>query len=175
MGDPPAWHPSLAQQTWKSVSEGPTGAAEAQALSGLHWTRLSYRLASLRITIGGVPRKARPLFSWGGSQIEPRRQLLAAGRPVALGRKALDLLSVLAEADGDLVTKEELMAAWPGVVVEENAIQVHISAVRRALGEEATRLVTVRAEAIAWKARSRPNPRRSPGTKPRSQCSPSRT
>ena len=64
--------------------------------------------------------------------------------PVALGRKALDLLSVLAEADGDLVTKEELMAAWPGVVVEENAIQVHISAVRRALGEEATRLVTVR-------------------------------
>lgn len=81
----------------------------------------------------------------GALTLEPRRQLLAGGRPLPIGRKALDILSVLAEADGALVTKEELMAAvWPGLIVEENAIQVHVAALRKLLGEEATRLTTVR-------------------------------
>lgn len=84
-------------------------------------------------------------YRLGRFTLEPRRQLLDSGRAVALGGKALDLLSVLAEAQGDLVTKDELMAAvWPGIVVEENAIQVHISAARKALAEEAERLATVR-------------------------------
>jgi TolB-like protein len=84
-------------------------------------------------------------YRLGRFTLEPRRQLLDSGRPVALGGKALDLLSVLAEAKGDLVTKDELMAAvWPGIVVEENAIQVHMSAARKALADEADRLATVR-------------------------------
>jgi TolB-like protein len=84
-------------------------------------------------------------YRLGRFTLEPRRQLLDSGRAVALGGKALDLLSTLAEAAGDLVTKDQLMAAvWPGIVVEENAIQVHISAARKALAEEAGRLATVR-------------------------------
>ena len=52
--------------------------------------------------------------------MQPRRQLLAGGERVALGRRALDIISVLAEARGGIVTKDELLeAVWPGVIVEE--------------------------------------------------------
>ena len=54
-----------------------------------------------------------------------RRQLLADGVPVELGTRAFDLLLVLLEADGSLVTKEELMSrVWPGIVVSEDNLKV---------------------------------------------------
>ena len=72
------------------------------------------------------------------------RQLLDGGVPVAIGRKPLELLSVLAKAEGALVTKDELMSAvWPNAIVEDNAIQVHIAALRKALGPDAELLSTV--------------------------------
>ena len=81
----------------------------------------------------------------GTLTLQPRRQLLADGRRLPLGRRALDILSVLAEAKGEIVTKDEILeAVWPGVIVEENAIQVHVAALRKALGDEAHRLTTVR-------------------------------
>ena len=81
----------------------------------------------------------------GHLTLQPHRQLLADETPVPLGRKALELLSVLAEAEGDLVTKDELMAAvWPNVTIEENAVQVHIAALRKALGHDSDQLITVR-------------------------------
>ena len=53
-----------------------------------------------------------------------------------LGSRALDVLSVLAAARGDVVTKDELLArVWPGLVVEENNLQVQVSALRKALDE----------------------------------------
>jgi len=66
-----------------------------------------------------------------------RRQLLAAGVPIALGTRAFDLLLVLLEADGSLVTKNELMSrVWPGFVVAEENLKVQISALRKVLGED---------------------------------------
>jgi DNA-binding winged helix-turn-helix (wHTH) protein len=66
-----------------------------------------------------------------------RRQLLADGVPVELGTRAFDLLLVLLEADGALVTKEELIRrAWLGIVVSEENLKVQISALRKALGAE---------------------------------------
>lgn len=66
-----------------------------------------------------------------------RRQLLADGVPVELGMRALDLLMVLIEADGALVTKKELVAlVWPGIFVEETNLKVQILALRKALGED---------------------------------------
>jgi len=54
--------------------------------------------------------------------------------PVAIGSRALDLLRVLVAAGGDLVAKDEIMAAvWPGTVVEDNNLTVQISALRRIL------------------------------------------
>jgi len=54
--------------------------------------------------------------------------------PVAIGSRALDVLGVLVTADGDLVSKDEIMAAvWPGTVVEDNNLTVQISTLRRVL------------------------------------------
>jgi DNA-binding winged helix-turn-helix (wHTH) protein len=54
--------------------------------------------------------------------------LLVNGRREPIGKRALDILSVLGEAHGGIVTKDELLeAVWPGIVVEENALQVHVS------------------------------------------------
>ncbi len=83
----------------------------------------------------------------GALVLQSNRQMLHQGQRVPLGSKALALISVLAEARGAMVTKDELMeAVWPGVIVEENAIQVHIAALRKAMGPEAERLVTIRGQ-----------------------------
>jgi TolB-like protein len=66
-----------------------------------------------------------------------RRELRRGETPVRLGSRALDILCVLAAAEGVVVTKDELMArVWAGVVVEENTLHVHISALRKALAED---------------------------------------
>ncbi|MGA7262043.1 MAG: winged helix-turn-helix domain-containing protein [Stellaceae bacterium] len=66
-----------------------------------------------------------------------RRQLVADGVPIELGTRAFDLLLVLLEADGSLVTKDELLSCvWPGIVVSEENLKVHICALRKALGED---------------------------------------
>jgi TolB-like protein len=52
--------------------------------------------------------------------------------PVTIGSRALDMLRVLIAAEGDLVSKDEIMAAvWPGTVVEDNNLTVQIAALRR--------------------------------------------
>src|SRR5215469_13026473 len=66
-----------------------------------------------------------------------RRELRRDKTPVRLGSRALDILCVLAAAEGRVVSKDELMArVWAGVVVEEHNIQVHISALRKAFEED---------------------------------------
>ncbi len=63
------------------------------------------------------------------------RELTANGVPVSIGGRALDVLSVLIEARGDLVTKDELLdRVWPTTTVEENNLQFQISTLRKALG-----------------------------------------
>jgi TolB-like protein len=54
--------------------------------------------------------------------------------PVDLSARAFDLLCVLMDHSGEVVSKEAILAAvWQGVVVEENTLQVHVSALRKAL------------------------------------------
>ena len=87
---------------------------------------------------------ASQTFQIGQLTLRPRRELLRDGMPVAIGGRALAILSLLAERSGALVTKDELHdAVWPGTIVEENALQAQVSAVRKALGDEARHLVTV--------------------------------
>jgi TolB-like protein len=65
-----------------------------------------------------------------------RRELLKNGAAVPLGSRAFDLLAALVQRQGNVVSKDELLTeVWPGTVVEENNLQVQISALRRALGE----------------------------------------
>ena len=66
-----------------------------------------------------------------------RRQLVSDAGPIELGTRAFDLLVVLLEAEGSLVTKDELLGhVWPDVFVAEENLKVQISALRRALGED---------------------------------------
>ena len=71
-------------------------------------------------------------------ELQPKeRRLLIGGKPAALGARALDVLIALVERAGQLVGKNELIdLAWPGLVVEENNLQVQISALRKVLGSE---------------------------------------
>src|ERR1700687_3210630 len=77
-------------------------------------------------------------IKFGRFQVLPhRREFLVEGVPVALGSRAFDVLMVLIEAGGELVTKDEILSrVWPGMVVEEHSLQFHISVLRKVLGED---------------------------------------
>lgn len=73
------------------------------------------------------------------------RRLLVRGEVAHLGAHAFDLLIVLLERSGHLVTKDELFQrVWGRVVVEDNTLQSHISALRRVLGAETIATVSGR-------------------------------
>jgi TolB-like protein/DNA-binding winged helix-turn-helix (wHTH) protein/Flp pilus assembly protein TadD len=66
-----------------------------------------------------------------------RRDEGAALVPVETGSRALDVLRVLLERPGDLVSRDEIMAvAWPGIVVEDNNLTIQIAALRRVLDQD---------------------------------------
>jgi len=99
-----------------------------------------------------------------------QRQLVVDGVPIELGTRAFDLLLVLLEADGSLVTKDELLSrVWPGIVVAEENLKVQISALRKALGEDRDfirtefgrgyRFTEAVRSAVTWSACQRPTRR----------------
>jgi adenylate cyclase len=54
--------------------------------------------------------------------------------PIAIGGRALDVLGVLIERPGDLVSRDEIIeAVWPGTVVEDSNLNVQVAALRRIL------------------------------------------
>jgi predicted ATPase/DNA-binding winged helix-turn-helix (wHTH) protein len=72
------------------------------------------------------------------------REFTADGVPVPVGNRALEVLAVLIEADGELVTKDELLSrVWPTTTVEENNLQFQISSLRKALGDDREAIKTV--------------------------------
>jgi predicted ATPase/DNA-binding winged helix-turn-helix (wHTH) protein len=75
---------------------------------------------------------------FGRAEVRPsERQLLVDGRAVALGARAFDVLLTLLERRERVVSKSELLdSVWPGLVVEENNLQVHISTLRKLLGPQ---------------------------------------
>ena len=77
-------------------------------------------------------------LKFGPFQLFPgRRLLLKGGKPVALSSRALDILIVLLEKNGDVVSKQELMArVWPGTVVVDASLRVHLVALRKALRDD---------------------------------------
>jgi adenylate cyclase len=63
-----------------------------------------------------------------------RRASDGAFTAVAIGSRGLAILAVLIERSGEVVSKDEIIAAvWPGVVVEDSNLTVQISALRRTL------------------------------------------
>jgi non-specific serine/threonine protein kinase len=89
--------------------------------------------------------QARLVYEAGSWEINAsRRELRVGGVPVPLGARAFEIIEALVKSAGELVTKDELMErVWPGVIVEENTLHVHISAIRKALGADRGMLKTV--------------------------------
>ncbi len=64
------------------------------------------------------------------------RLLLGPDGAIELSSRGFDILALLLDHHDEVVGKSNLLdAVWPGIVVEENTLQVHISALRRALGD----------------------------------------
>jgi predicted ATPase/DNA-binding winged helix-turn-helix (wHTH) protein len=73
-----------------------------------------------------------------------RRELLCDDEPVKLGDRAFDVLMVLIETPGALISKDVLMArVWPNRAVEEGNLQAQITALRKALGSDRDLIRTV--------------------------------
>src|ERR1700722_14195947 len=80
----------------------------------------------------------------GGWQVHlGRRELLSNGVPVPIGSRAFEIIEMLVRSANEVVTKNDLMdRVWPGAMVGENTLQVHISAIRKALGQDRAMLKT---------------------------------
>jgi predicted ATPase/DNA-binding winged helix-turn-helix (wHTH) protein len=65
-----------------------------------------------------------------------QRLVLEADQPLRLGRRAMDILLILLEHAGDVVSKQQLIArVWPKSVVEDINLRVHMAGLRKALGD----------------------------------------
>ena len=79
------------------------------------------------------------IFLFENFRLDQRGVLLAPDddgtfSPVPIGSRALDILRVLIERAGEIVSKDEIIAAvWPDTVVEDSNLPVQISALRRVL------------------------------------------
>jgi predicted ATPase/DNA-binding winged helix-turn-helix (wHTH) protein len=86
----------------------------------------------------------RLVYELGSWEVDlVRRELRARGVPIPIGGRAFEVIEVLVQSAGELVTKNDLLASvWPGLIVEDNTLQFHISAIRRALGSDRGMLKT---------------------------------
>src|SRR5258706_8011090 len=85
-------------------------------------------------------------YRFGPFELQPdKRRLLRDGEAIALRARAFDLLVALVDRAGHLVTKDELLTCvWPKMVVEEAALHVQISELRKVLGADAVTTVSGR-------------------------------
>ncbi len=107
-------------------------------------------------------------YRFGRFELDPgRRQLLANGGQVTLGARAFEVLVALVEHRDRLVTKDELLEiAWPGLVVEENNLQVQVSALRKILGPQIIVTLPGRGYRFAAKLESAAEPSVAPSAEP---------
>jgi predicted ATPase/DNA-binding winged helix-turn-helix (wHTH) protein len=80
---------------------------------------------------------AEQAMHFGPYRIYPGQRLILEGdQPVRLGRRAMDILLILLEHAGNVVSKQQLIAqVWPKSVVEDINLRVHMAALRKALGD----------------------------------------
>jgi TolB-like protein len=65
-----------------------------------------------------------------------RRDERGVFAPIVIGSRALDILGVLVERPGDLVSRDEIIeAVWPGTAVEDSNLNVQVAALRRILDQ----------------------------------------
>src|ERR1700722_10831600 len=96
------------------------------------------------MTESGTPTPSE--FSFGSFRLLRDQRLLLDGEtPVRLGARAFEILAMLVERPGVVVTKDELFArVWPKQFVEEGNLKFHVATLRKALrdGQGATRYIS---------------------------------
>src|SRR6266480_6670806 len=85
-------------------------------------------------------------YRFGPFELQPdKRRLLKDSATTSLRPRAFDLLVALVDRAGHLVTKDELLdQVWPKIVVEEAALHVQVSALRKVLGADSITTVSGR-------------------------------
>jgi Tol biopolymer transport system component/DNA-binding winged helix-turn-helix (wHTH) protein len=85
-----------------------------------------------------MPNQSNGLYEFGSFRLDPSKRLLSRGSEgVTLAPKTFDLLLLLVESEGRVLTKRELMnSLWADTFVEEASLSYQIAAVRKALGKE---------------------------------------
>jgi DNA-binding winged helix-turn-helix (wHTH) protein len=88
---------------------------------------------------------SKRIYQFGDFELRVSARVLARdGKPVPLGSKAFEVLTCLVMNAGEVVTKDELLkTVWPESFVEEGNLSQHIFALRKALGDRATFIVTI--------------------------------
>jgi len=78
-------------------------------------------------------------YRFGQVEIRPaERRILINGQAANVGARAFDLLLALIDRRDRVVSKDELLEiVWPGLIVEENNLQVQVSTLRKLLGPQA--------------------------------------
>jgi predicted ATPase/DNA-binding winged helix-turn-helix (wHTH) protein len=86
----------------------------------------------------------RPVYACAGWEIDlAKRELRSMGVLVPLGGRAFEIIAELVQADGELVSKNDLTEkVWRGIFVDESALRVHIAAIRKAFGPDRDMLGT---------------------------------
>jgi non-specific serine/threonine protein kinase len=81
----------------------------------------------------------------GGWEVDlALRELRVRGATVTIANRPFEIIELLVRSAGKVVTKDALMKQlWPGAIVEDNTIQAHMSAIRRALGPDRGMLKTI--------------------------------
>src|SRR5262245_36182449 len=80
---------------------------------------------------------SQDVFAFGRFRLIPSRRLLMRDSvSVQLGSRALDILTLLVRHSGELVSKDDLIAAvWPNTFVDESNLKVNVCHLRRSLGD----------------------------------------
>ena len=87
-------------------------------------------------------RSAADILQFLGLRLDRQRGVLYrvedgdVAEPIGLGRRAVDLLGLLAERQGEVVSKDEIMnAVWSGRVVEDANLNVQVRKIRQILDQ----------------------------------------
>jgi predicted ATPase/DNA-binding winged helix-turn-helix (wHTH) protein len=77
-------------------------------------------------------------FAFGPFRLfSAERRLEKGGKPVRLGGRALDLLTVLVERAGEVVSNRDILeSVWRGVTVDESSLRFHVKNLRRVLADD---------------------------------------
>lgn len=89
---------------------------------------------------GFIPSLSSGLYAFDDFQVDIQHRVLRKGeKPIALTPKAFDLLVLLIQHRGEVVTKDELIeTVWPDSFVEESNLTQTVFMLRKALGETST-------------------------------------